>query len=480
MLFLSIAYLAVPWFFFAWGWLWWPYACALSLGLAVSLAKTAGVSWANRGSPQCSCVEVTFLVVLCAALAVVSGAGGVWFQTTDWIKHNAVLHDLATRPWPVAYPATPGHPQGSFLVYYVAYYLPAAGVGRLWGIDAARHALLVWTFLGLLLTAAWIRRLLGRGCWVCFAGWLLLGGLDAIGATLQLGPRSWQFEWWAVFGQYSSNLSLIVWVPQHALSGWIATAAVMDACERRSRLPEAMLACALTALWSPFVTIGLAPLVLLALLRLRLPALCGWSSCATGPALLVVAGLYLGSVTGNGDTGLSWAPACYDAAWFSWAFLCFLVLEVGVFGVLVWAHLRQSPTAGLPWGGDWNLAWLGTAMLWLSVLPLFRLGTFNDLVMRGSIPCLAVLWVVLLRVVASEAFRLQTLRSSALAAALIVGAIPPVFGLAWQLNRPAVDARTIQIQSVVDLDRRFVDQYLGSCDATFARRCERPLGMKAR
>ncbi len=54
---------------------------------------------------------------------MLSGIGGIGFQHYDWNKHNAILSDLVRESWPVGYTYY-GRPVA--LVYYIAYYLPAA------------------------------------------------------------------------------------------------------------------------------------------------------------------------------------------------------------------------------------------------------------------------------------------------------------------------------------------------------------------
>ena len=67
---------------------------------------------------------------------MISGAGGVGYQDSDWKKHNALMKDLQERSWPIVY-TRDGVPLP--LVYNIAYYMPAALAGRIGDNIAAQR-----------------------------------------------------------------------------------------------------------------------------------------------------------------------------------------------------------------------------------------------------------------------------------------------------------------------------------------------------
>ena len=74
-----------------------------------------------------------------------------------------------------------------------------------------------------------------------------------------------------------------------------------------------------------------------------------------------------------------------------WAlFVLFLVLEVGVYGIVT--IMRRKHFGRKEWG------LLLISIGFLSVLPIFRYGYWNDLVMRASIPGLFVLSIFIARI----------------------------------------------------------------------------------
>ena len=73
---------------------------------------------------------------------IVSGIGGfVWQNTWDHKFRNAVFKDLVRYDWPVIN-------ENFALCYYLGFWLPAALVGKLFGLGAGYMAQVVWAFIG--------------------------------------------------------------------------------------------------------------------------------------------------------------------------------------------------------------------------------------------------------------------------------------------------------------------------------------------
>src|SRR5690606_22568110 len=210
------------------------------------------------------------------AIAALNGSGGVGVQTWDWAKHTAILADLVSQSWPVAYRLDASGDQLG-LVYYIAYYLPAAVAGKWLGWRAANGTLFLWTVAGVILTWLWMIRI-GRASPFAALGVLVLfTGFDLLGAALSLegshlSDRPWwdnfDLEWWQGAAVLPGNITLIAYAPHQALGGWLTTALVLDALRRGRRGFPLIVPLGLGLLWSPFATIGLMALAAV-LLRLR-------------------------------------------------------------------------------------------------------------------------------------------------------------------------------------------------------------------
>lgn len=504
---LSLLYLAAPYYLFAAGMLRGGYAVAFCVILTCAVGRVIRNEWgrghwqgAERRRATFRCVLWTAAVSLVAVVWM--GAGGLGLQETDWAKHNAVLYDLTTRPWPVAYPAR-GRAGEEYLTYYLAYYLPAAAVGKLGGLLAAHLSLTAWTWTGFLLAAAWLFRLVGRAWWWLLPAFLLLSGLDVLGAVLPSLPFGTYnyFEWWAKFAQYSSNLTLLAWVPQHALSGWIATSLILDQVERRSEIADLGLFSALCSLWSPFVTLGLVPVVLVASWRTRFRGMPSFSNGVAGPVILLLSVVYFRSVD-SGRVPHSWiiqngflvgqADFLIDLARGIPLLVLFWILEFGLYLILLKRLVRSLPEKSFP-GAAWTDTWLAMIGVTLTLLPAYRIGENNDLAMRASIPTLFLLWILLLRAFSAGSWKFPARPARALAVCLAIASLQPLFQLAMHVKhtnlhlqyttvfpRQADEDRDVYrlvheppTAGITDLKNAYYFQYVGQPDSFFYRHLAR-------
>jgi hypothetical protein len=431
----AVAYLTLPLAIFLIGWFQWWVAVPLVACLAYSLRSMGPSVLANRRLPITS-LQVTIAVVGGCAWTVLGGADHLAFANADWHIRDAVLHDLVASPWPVGYGLLDG--KESILRAPVAFYLPAALVGKGFGLAAAHIAMGCWTALGATLFLMQVLSLTpsrwGTGLLVA-AVVILFSGLDIVGSLLNDGPRfrsDWNItthlEWWAGKFQYSSMTTQLFWVPNHALAGWLSIG-LLCRHQRSDRLnlllPVLVVA---VALWSPLTALGLVPFVLLRVVgdsvrdrswRLMLPQV--WA-----PAVLIglVISAYLildpGGISKGVAVGGRNDPAILDLLQQAQFFL----LEAGLIGAAIFA-LRPSPQVAM-------------AMIVLALLPLIYFGPANDLVMRGSIPSLAVLTIFACLALVDQVPDLAGRRKkAALGVLLLIGAVTPIAEIARAILLPA-------------------------------------------
>lgn len=491
-------YLLLPIGLFAYGWLRPAYAVPVLALTVVVLAITARELWQAarsgwRALPDRSRAarEALTLVapagLLLAAWLLLSGAGGLGYQNDDYRASNALLKELILSDWPLRFQFD-GQPVR--LVYYVGYYLPAAMMGKAGGWLAANAALWVWTATGCALAFAWFVRLSGaalRGragrLLVLAALFCLSGGLDFIAVSARQGAPpglTAHLEFWAGYFQYSSQTTLLYWVPQQTVAAWLLTGLVLDAIYDPHDLRYLGLSLAAGLLWSPLGVLGLLPLLLLlagvyaraghwsGLLR---PSALIAHACAIGLALVV--GLYLTANRYNFPMGWAWQLAD-DPLRLARYYLVFVWLEFGVLALLLVLVLRVGT-----WRGGAVHARLAAvliaSLLTLTLLPLYRFGFNNDLVMRASIPSLLVLWMFVGKAVLDARPAVSSLRLR-LAYGLLVGvvALGMVPGLTevarsvqhYRLGPPPLEA----IVPMADADpRHLVEQRVGEEEAFFFR-----------
>jgi hypothetical protein len=404
---LVCAYLVLPLLVFS-AWFKWPVALALALLTGYGFVRAmAGTRWRHV---ELSRASLAIVVVIALAWTALAGIGHFFYANTDWITRDAVLRDLVETPWPPMYASDDG--AALILRAPIGYYLPVAAAGSWLGLRCADILLYLWTaggFALVLCTATTLFQTRRQRVLACLL-MLGFGGLDLLGVIATTGalPAPGEhIEWWASFVQYSSNSTLLFWVPNHALPAWLGLLMAM----RHWRTPELarislMLAAAVT-LWSPLSALGLVPFYVLGLnWRRDIGALLATRSGLPFLALAGLAGRYLTMDTQSIPRG--WAIDMFAQArvfWIHYAGFC--LVEFGVLALLL-ARLRAfDPKVAL-------------AAAILLILPFYHFGNGNDLVMRCSIPALAVLALAAVRPLAQSD---RPVARALLAAVLVVGAL---------------------------------------------------------
>ncbi len=433
---LTVIYLLAPTVLFAAGWLRPPYAV---VGILILLLvfyvgfkelyqelRRQKYRWESRKLFYCA---VVFLML--SVWVLLSGIGGFGFQNPDYGKHNGLLKDLIEQPWPIHLMLN-GVRQN--LVYYVAYYLPAAAAGKLSGWVAANYFMLIWSLGGVLLSFHWFKEVSridpGPGLWrlaAFVAFFCLAGGLDLFGALYlrnDLLKISRLNEWWAGFFQYSSNTNLLYAVPQQAIPSWLVIGLITDSISNPRTIKYLGIAFFSGILWTPLGMLGVLPFLCAALIMIVLKDRCALFERQNFilNALSVWIGsvhvLYIASNQFKFPVAFAWSGVEDLGRLFKYI-LAFVILEFFLLAFLLLVLLaitglyrnktngnmtKSSPSAlvlsversGLLTGQQLYFFVLCLAIL--SVLPFIKIGIYNDFVMRASIPALFIFWSVTAKV----------------------------------------------------------------------------------
>lgn len=498
----SYGYLALPYFIFLLGWLKAPIAILLSIGLAASIWQVLAALARNPNLQEFTRTwwekqnRWDWVALFAGSLLIigVSGVGGWGIQSGDWTKHNGILGDLIAHPLPVYYEFY-GTPVA--LVYYIAYYLPAAIVGKLFGSFWGGQALALWTLAGYLLSTLWLSLLSQKRLWWAVVVLGMFSGLSVVGYLL-VRPlndfffgepvkayqsfASLQLYTWARNMQYSPHMVQIIWVPQHALPAWLATSLLVATALKERGRGSVLLVWALTPLWSVFVTVGLVPFLLAGILprdRLSLrERIRGHLSWANLFGVLLMGVMLLYYATKIVDFSIMFGEPVRSGTILEemrrWngplamvlAYLLFCLIEFGIYFLIDRFHSFRN---------DRRIWWtyIGVA-LFLSVLPFFVYGKHNDLVMRASIPGLYFVALI----VARNGFVMEGVRRSrqiAWALTLLIGFAVGLQLLVQQIHKSAVEGyfHFEEIVETTPVDEQFVsrfdllDQYVSSIDTPF-------------
>lgn len=360
-------------------------------------------------------------------LCLLGGETHLVFANDDWLIRDAVLHDLVAAPWPVGYRYGGDE---TLLRAPLGLYLVPALAGKLLGLRAAHAALLgqnallfgclFYGFAGIV--RPFRRSLAVLAIFILFSGWDVVGTWIA-GKPLAFGTH---LENWVSALQFSSHVTQIFWVPNHAASGWVFVGAYLLWQRDGLRAPSLIAVFGLCVFWSPLSMMGALPFLIRALLARRaagLRALPPLMAAALAGLGLAPVALYLQADAGRVAHGLQ----TFDAG-FLLRYALFIGLELGpALVVLRLARTGPPRSEPTPLRTDTTLV-VGL----LLVVPLYRLGAI-DFVMRASIPALAVL---ALRTAAAGVALTGSRRAIALAI-VAIGAVTPLYEIGRSLTRPA-------------------------------------------
>ncbi|MEO5866814.1 MAG: hypothetical protein ABIS14_03025 [Sphingomonas sp.] len=346
-------------------------ACVFIVVLArseVNGCEPREISWRTLAS----CFAIAALLLL------LGGEGRFFFANEDWQVRDAVLADMALRPWPFAYEI--GGNEWFLRAPLGMYLMPSlVGLGHQTTTDLALLGCNTLIF-GLLLTLAATLFPAGRARWVALIVFISFSGLDIVG-TLLAGVTGDSvsldhIERWVPPLQYSSVITLIFWVPQHAFAGWFC--GLLYLLHRRGGATFGSLAASapIAAIWSPLAVIGAVPLIIWAALQAFHQRTIRWTDVLI-PVIALILALpslsYLAADAQRLPSGLQHIRLL--------SLITFLLLEVAP---ALWIIYR------LGWGGGIGRDAVLLAAAMLAVIPFFHIGAGSDFVMRASIPPLAV------------------------------------------------------------------------------------------
>ncbi len=410
-------YLALPILIFLGGW------CKLPIALCLCLLWFIALKPLLIDFPQLTFSPFSKEVILTLALAfgwcLFGGAGHFFYANKDWLARDAVLHDLIVGQWPISYAEISA--VKVILRAPIGYYLPAALLGKFVGVNVAHFLLFLWTVVGVALFIHVATENLHS--WKKALAYLLLisfSGMDIAGYFFMIDLFSAEhLEWWAHNFQYSSNTTLLFWVPNHALPGWLIAVLIYRRAHQANLiyiLPTLIMSC---LLWSPLTAIGLIPFALYSLWHQG--RLIDWRRLLANPTwaavlLAIVLAMYLTLDISGIPTGDS---IKFDAEFYR-LYLQFIILEFALLLYLLWC-LRITAISVI-------------AGLTLVLLPLFSFGQANDLVMRASIPALMVLCLFTMDIMLN-AKRIEAVHIWVIAI-LFIGAITPTHELIRAIVMP--------------------------------------------
>ena len=349
-------------------------------------------------------IPLKYLIVFIMTAVVVSlitGVGEYVYTLQDHPYRRAILRDLTDYEWPVIYNySTQTNPEVIKIFgivsgerafsYYFVYWLPAALIGKLFGFGAANLALLIWNSIGLFLSFIAMCAINKRCSYAMPFLYVFFAGMDVIPNVVHIftGYDGWYWlEGWIPGIAYVADFTELANVFNQIVPCFVITALLLMSHNMRSAgLTGGLLFC-----YSPWAVFGLIPLIAgLALRKEMRGKTIGRSilniltpvNVVSAVLLLVVFGSYYMSNSGAVSIrGFTWK--FYDRPLlFIPAYLIFILIEVVPVAAVLYGKHKKDPV-------------FIAVLVTLCLVPFYMVSDMNDFSMRGSMPGLFVLCILL-------------------------------------------------------------------------------------
>ncbi len=379
-------YLVLPTLIFLIGWLKWYWALIFGAAAAYACVKafTEDV-WDKSLQLKKSDIKTFLKALLLITLWVyLSGIGGWCYQNSDHEVRSAIFRALVEYDWPVI-----SHDGSRGLIYYIGFWLPAALIGKLFGLETGYTAQVIWAVLGIFIVYYLICVYRKKVDLLPVAFLVFFSGLDYVGVwilrekgiDLSLAAH---LEWWAYDMQFTSMTAQLYWVFNQAVPAWVATGLIMV----QKNCKNMLFILAFTMLSSTIPFVGLIPIVIyLYIKRVKADRSC-WKEVFTlqniigvvvigGCVFLYLIGNISGSKIGRERVGLTNPEPTAQLL----RYLLFYFLEFGIYLYFVCQYRKKD-----------SLVYLITIIL--IICPFIKVGYDYDFCMRASVPALFILMLL--------------------------------------------------------------------------------------
>lgn len=233
---ICLVYIYIPCYMFVVGWT--KPVVAIFVMAMMTLSVIGMVKGLRKQDRE---IELNVLILIMAFLIALvigwlSGWAGFGHQTEDWPKHNAIIRDLLEREWPVVYH---NGEEEAMLTYYIGQYVFPSGVGKLLRLSFEQTLILNWLWSSFGLALVFVvfmcaaQATTGKKQLVCILTVVFAGGLmslqQSIGSvlypeTVSIGLPGWQ-DYFFTYGRYMlqfrTNFISIRWAFGQTLVPWM-------------------------------------------------------------------------------------------------------------------------------------------------------------------------------------------------------------------------------------------------------------------
>jgi len=396
----SIFYLYIPIILFLFGWtkIWVAIIGCITIGYTTFCMYNDFIKCQDNEVIEIKWQTLISVLLLLLIIGYFAGWGRWVNQAGDWAKHNTIIADLVERSWPVYYENDIEH---SMLTYYIAQYLFPAFIGKLFhSYRVAEIANFIWAEIGLVIIYFNLIRVIKiknslkqflSAIMLCFFSvplWLAQIIQKFVYADYASGGgvnMSWH---WLICSngimlQYSSNYVLLRWVFFQVLAIWLILILFI---EHKNMIQHYMTLMLPGVLFGTLSFAGIIPIAIgYAIVNLikeydikrwikkifskqNLLALLG-----EGIVLIIY---FYGNIFSKKPKEIGFMNMPYGD--YKGIYFIFIIVNILLYvGCILWNNKKNEI--------------LYLAVISLVIIPLFRMGKWNDFGMRCSIPGLFIL-----------------------------------------------------------------------------------------
>ncbi len=349
---------------------------------------------------EVSPVYLIVLVVASVVLAYSLGIGEFIWATRDHAFRRAIFRDLISHKWPVFLDLTKMEiPEINALFpdevvalgYYFTFWLIPALLGKTFGFDVGNAALLLWSAMGLFLIILGISMICKRETYFSIFALVFFSGLDVIPYhILNISGTTEPWVWLEGYTQhmsYISNINNLLNVYNQVIPCYLIVVLLFLQKNTRS---EGLIAASCFA-YSPWATIGMLPIAVYFLFLKKMRGADGkvllkniftiGNIIPSSVILICYAPMYMANAGATSVRG-STVSFYESVGQFLLGYVLIFVVEILPSLVLFGKkHLYD----GLFW----------TVIVSLTLMPLYKISKYNDFTMRGGMPLLFVLTIML-------------------------------------------------------------------------------------
>lgn len=354
-------------------------------------------------------------IIIITLICILIGFGGIFTQAGDWHKHNAVLHDLVERDWPVYYTKY----EKSLLTYYLGQYIVPSLFGKLvyvisghngdiglasaQGFMVARVFMAVWGIAGLVLVFLNLVRITRSKTFfmqmrslvilLFFSGALPLAQIICndvySGSMYSLGAHHWLLVEDFML-QYRSNLVMLRWVYPQVIVVWLIVIMLLEHKDDFDSFVFLLLPIVLYGTFSIIIPVIVAfVLVVARLVRGRdvgktLKKTFSLSNILTAATLGIILFTYfLGYMQVEKPEYVGFHIQEINIRTV-WVIVIFCLCMFGIYSICIFKEQKR------------NIIYY-VVNICLLAIPFFRMGLCNDWVMGASIPGLFIIMIYVIR-----------------------------------------------------------------------------------